>query len=353
MRHSFFQAACLLVILPLLDGCTSTALRMSTISDARSVNEFEHEMVLDNVAIMLDEPGSIPWCDSIVKGTATISDTANTGFSDKWPNAVQTYSLSGSRAWQGDWTLSPILDTNILTQLSYKYADVAEAASANTNYWLHVVQKSMIPPVLFLHGSHGLAHVWVEPKDYGHLEDLTMEVLDLASPPFHFSSNNIDAGQMVSVLTNPKSVPFWDDLSKNTNYGVPNALNKYLRSRNSTDFKQAMATNLNAMLSNLTTGANKVNVFICSEGAISNLIANTQNPATKSLLAYNLSELEALSKKDRATLHLLQPTVAKLNTEILLYGFEANSPFLISGGPGGSAGGGSLEAPAYGAQLLR
>jgi hypothetical protein len=115
-------------------------------------------------------PGALPWHAVISKGAITINDnlSGSAGYKSG-PPPVRTLSMGASRAWQGDWTFTPVIDPNILSNLCIIYKEAAEADWVHTN-------ASPANNGGFS-GHYKTTFVWVEKKDLDELVNTTMKVL--------------------------------------------------------------------------------------------------------------------------------------------------------------------------------
>jgi hypothetical protein len=91
-------------------GCTSLALEKQTLSHAASPTDIRCQEIMDNLAMVAQDPYRLPAFSSIFAGTAQITDTASlvsmTTISPA--HAAQTINPSFTRAVNGNWTLDPI-----------------------------------------------------------------------------------------------------------------------------------------------------------------------------------------------------------------------------------------------------
>lgn len=338
-------------------GCTSYALHEFTSSQIQSVQDIQYQMVLDNIAMFIDSPGAIPWHITIPKGTATIGDTASTGFVNKWPPSVQTYSLSGGRVWSGDWTIAPVFDTNVLTQLSVLYGDIASDAQSDPHFWVHYKKGSVLPDFPDLSGHYGSTFVRVDqnnPHDYGALSDFTMLVLIGSQTPILYSTNDINLKGIGGLLKGSAPGSFWGQINQKLNPPAKAALIAYdptnLNPEDVEDkFRAAICDNLNVFL-----GQNKP---ICDANGFIDLTNHVSNIATLSLLKRSFDELNDLAtrhKDHNGNIDVTYlPLVTQLNQVLLNFGFTSDRPLYPPTKSVTSNSSGNVTPSFYNGSLLR
>src|ERR1051326_1097700 len=97
-----------------MSGCTQYALRDSTLDQSRTLTDIHYRVVLDNLAMLPERKGSLPWGMRITQGTATVTDGVSGTFSYAWSPVSRTLSATPSRQWQLGWTLVPVTDSSDL-----------------------------------------------------------------------------------------------------------------------------------------------------------------------------------------------------------------------------------------------
>jgi hypothetical protein len=140
-------------ILSSLFGCTSVALRHSTVASASTLTDLEYEMVLDNIAMARALPGALPWHLKLTQGAVSLTDTLTPSFSITWSPTTRTGSITGSRDWTESWTTVPVVDAKQLQSLRTVYTNYAHVA------WI----QSGIPTELGAPSGHYKTEiVWVK-----------------------------------------------------------------------------------------------------------------------------------------------------------------------------------------------
>jgi hypothetical protein len=156
-----------------VSGCTSYQLQRNTLAQGRTWTEIQYEMVLDNIAMFRQAPGSLPWHITITQGSSAVTDSVTPNFTHTWPTIAHTFGISGSRNWQDNWTVVPLADDAKLRALQKIYQTNSAA------YWIH---DGMGTPGSFS-GHFRSSYVWVSPSDAKELADLTFKVLKEGKPP--------------------------------------------------------------------------------------------------------------------------------------------------------------------------
>lgn len=156
-----------------VSSCTSYQLQRNTLAQGRTWTEIQYEMVLDNIAMFREAPGSLPWHITITQGVNAVTDTVTPNFTHTWPTIANTFGISGSRNWQDNWTVVPLSDDTKLKVLQKIYQDNSTAP------WIY---DGMGAPGSF--GGHFRSrYVWVSPTNAKELAALTFAVLEAGKPP--------------------------------------------------------------------------------------------------------------------------------------------------------------------------
>src|SRR5262245_3838800 len=104
------RAISLAITLLICGGCTTLALKNHALKQEETPTEIRYREVLDNLALVANNPASLPAYSSIFAGTAQVTDTAqlaaNTTIVPGAATQVATPQLT--RAALGNWTLDPL-----------------------------------------------------------------------------------------------------------------------------------------------------------------------------------------------------------------------------------------------------
>jgi hypothetical protein len=107
-------------------ACGTTQLRRSTIATGHTATDIIYSMVLDNVAMAKDLPGSLPWHIKITQGAITIQDSVTPTLGYMHAAAItKSIQLAGTQSAQVSWTVVPVVDKPTLQTLQMYYANAA------------------------------------------------------------------------------------------------------------------------------------------------------------------------------------------------------------------------------------
>src|SRR5262245_58347642 len=111
------KAIALAMIAVTLSGCTMRALRRETLNQVNSAVDLRLRQVMDNLALVADDPTALPFYASDFTGTSQITDTASLAETTLWQHATgmngfgsQIFNPQSSRQIGQNWTLDPIVD---------------------------------------------------------------------------------------------------------------------------------------------------------------------------------------------------------------------------------------------------
>jgi hypothetical protein len=190
----FWRRALLLVALLPLCECTSQELRGSTIEQGKTVSDLLEQMVLDNLEMIRQDPGALPWHLKVTQGTTTIQDQLNAPqYSYTWPLVSQTIlgNSLGQRQWQLGWTVVPVIDGATLLALQQRYQYWAKPQNFDGAF-----TEGSTPPESGPFGRYGSIFVWPRP---GHRQQLTAIVADI------LTQAPVTASERTIALPGPKS----------------------------------------------------------------------------------------------------------------------------------------------------
>ncbi len=230
-------------ILCVASGCTSVQLRKDTVSQAVAVHDLQQQQVLDNLAMFVRDPNSLPYFSFANQGGAQVTDQANGSASAGWgrvnlfptspiggsgiipfPFLLSSIGLSGGgqRSQQEAFTVSPVNDPRKLELMRCAYqmavascghgavsatcpdcqtrfkvfytgdpnGDIRQGANGivtseclkSNCCWFHVGCKKCLPkhcPCIAV-GEYCGCYVWVLPEGQDQLTKLTLAILDYA-----------------------------------------------------------------------------------------------------------------------------------------------------------------------------
>jgi len=206
-------------------GCTHTQLRHNTIKQAETLTDTYTQQVLDNLAMFVCAPDSMPQFSFPREGVTDVTDDANASATINWIASgfgSAGLGLGGNRRMKEAWTMVPIRDPYklALMRCAYKYAvascgyDKPSGACPNCDTllrefhaydtqaggindqcvknlseypWFGAGGKHDVPRdcgCIYV-GHYGGLYVWVLPEHRDKLTQLTLAILDYAvsDPP--------------------------------------------------------------------------------------------------------------------------------------------------------------------------
>jgi hypothetical protein len=203
-----------LTVIPLLAlpfGCTHDQLRRSTSQTQASMSDLRYKHVLDNLAMMVRNPASVPNPVAINGGVVQISDsvtgsgniTWNPPFAPTPTGSFHSYflGLSGSRTYSEQWSLAPLQNPQKLSLMWYafqlllgsdlvQYEDGVrklrdflgdeEFATAIPRGWFCVGTKHDVPKNARYCGSYHDVYVWVTDEGVDGLSEFYLTILRIA-----------------------------------------------------------------------------------------------------------------------------------------------------------------------------
>ena len=111
-------------------GCTHVQLRRDTLHQAEAVHDVQQQMVLDNLAMFVENPNALPYFSEISGGFSQVNDTGSGSANPTWLAsgfASIGLTVSGNRVNQEQFAFSPITDPNRLTWMRCAYRSAVGA----------------------------------------------------------------------------------------------------------------------------------------------------------------------------------------------------------------------------------
>jgi hypothetical protein len=168
-------------------GCESYQTEHLALNQGKTLTDMHYAMVLDNIAMARDYPGTLPWHAKFTQGTAATQDTYSPGFNMGWRHIVKTGSVTAALQTQHSWVMTPLMGANLLQALKPIYCSAAHES------WI----RNGIAPLNCFYGRYGAHIVWVDKKDMDRLSKLTLQVL-------HQETIAIKADATESAVSPPK-----------------------------------------------------------------------------------------------------------------------------------------------------
>lgn len=244
-----------------LAGCTSDQLKQSSVDENNQLTDLEYHMVLNNLAMFVAAPNSVPWHLILTQGSVTINDSVNgaLSYSAKTTGGIThdtgTFGIGASRMIQDQWNVSPISDTTILRKLQGIYNTERGNAltgpeDANAQHWFHIgfSPKGVGMP----RGRYGDTVVWVDPAHIGHLNQLTLQILGaLTIGVPAYLPTDVDAprlGKAVTTKGDKFSDWLWTRFGPDTRKSFANFMDGATTPADVAHLTQSMVTDLNQII---------------------------------------------------------------------------------------------------------
>jgi hypothetical protein len=188
-------------------GCTSNQLRRSTLNQARTWTDLQYQQVLDNVALFVNNPGSMPYFAGVGGGVADIKDSAsvNSGLFVSWFYSwfnvgSDNLGLGASRQRNENWSLAPVYQAPKLADMRFMYSSLVTGACQDESHAEYLKSTYHIDPAVYLapcwwgagkcrdvpHTASYVGHyrgvyVWVMPEHVEELTNFSLAILKIAA----------------------------------------------------------------------------------------------------------------------------------------------------------------------------
>ena len=187
------RTICVLLGIAFSSGCTHTALRDNTLAMSETLTELQYRIVLNNLAMLVSRPGSLPWHTKFDEGTIQVTDRARSfldlpGLATVLDPGVE---LRARHTITGQWRIVPVTNPEELIDLQAVYRlalgkdiedEVRErldaADSIATGWWQHG-SKDELPKDAAYIGRYRDTYVWVPVEQVEELTKLTLAVLTI------------------------------------------------------------------------------------------------------------------------------------------------------------------------------
>ncbi|HKI38556.1 MAG TPA: hypothetical protein VKA46_42300 [Gemmataceae bacterium] len=202
-------------------GCTTFSLEQHVIAQAASTSELRYREVLDNLAMVANDPYALPVYTSLFAGTAQVTDSAQVGATTQWQHVLRTAAgnQSGfaseaanpqaSRMVLENWTLDPVVVPEKLEAMRCacqwviygperacadcpgllaspdqapspgRHFGVADRLARLPPGWLHLGTRKDVPLSAAYKAHAGDTWVWVMPDGLEGLADFTLVFQDI------------------------------------------------------------------------------------------------------------------------------------------------------------------------------
>jgi hypothetical protein len=199
----------------LSSGCTMMSLERHTVAQVDTTTELRYKEVMNNLAMIVNDPSSLPNYTSIFSGTIFVQDTGQLLSTTTWPFAPlvgsQATNPSVNRQISQNWTLDPVLVPEKLEAMraacqwaiggpAYVSQDsmsllvrpqdapvgpdrhfgVAANLAELPAGWLHIGSPKDVPKCPRYKAHCGTTWVWVMPDGMKGLADFTLIIQNIA-----------------------------------------------------------------------------------------------------------------------------------------------------------------------------
>ena len=211
-RAMRFLSLLLFGVIAVCAGCTTMSLKRNALSHSGSTADLRYREVLENLALIANNPWALPSYSSIYAGTTEISDTIPVGSATNWSRSAagvttfnsQAIDFPASRQVKENWTLDPTIVPEKLEAIraaswwmlfgpAHPYGDssmlgVYGPCHSPPGYYFNVASELANLPAgwvrigacntaprcaIYQATSHGTT-VWVMPEDMGNLSAFTL-----------------------------------------------------------------------------------------------------------------------------------------------------------------------------------
>jgi hypothetical protein len=198
-------------------GCTTTSLKMYTLDQIRTVEDYRINAALECLATIAASPDTLPSFALLTNGGTHLQDMGTVMSNTTWTRALHgfamdTFTLSASRAPMGQWTVDPVVaavqlsalraacrwvvsgpesawneSPGLLLDPATDYAPlqphfgVADKLARLPPNWLHVSSRVEVPKNALYKGHCGETWVWVLPEDEQYFSEFILILHDIAT----------------------------------------------------------------------------------------------------------------------------------------------------------------------------
>jgi len=198
-----------------LVGCTHLQLRNNTFHQAQCAHDLQQQQVLDNLAMFVVDPNSVPFFTIVGSGTSSVTDSGSASTSLSWlRTGFQSVGLNlgGGRVMQESFNIGPLTDPDKLARMRCAYqqavgyhnsscidccglqkewgnrkwdgrpaSDTCVDECTPAPGWFCVGCKKDVPKNACYVGHYGKTYIWVPPGGSDELALLTLTILDYAT----------------------------------------------------------------------------------------------------------------------------------------------------------------------------
>jgi hypothetical protein len=232
-------------------GCTMVTLRRETLSQVDSAVDLRFREIIENLALLADDPNALPFYASIYAGTSQITDTMSFGETTLWQRAKsldgfgsQTANPQLQRQIGQNWTVDPMVDPERLEAMRYacwwvifgpqsadqagmsllarpdqvpcapgRHFGVLDDMTRLPQGWLQISSIQKPPHCAAYKAQHGKTWVWVLPEGVRGLADFSLVVQSI-------SRVDINSTTLFNPIWAPATMGIDADADMGCNYTV-------------------------------------------------------------------------------------------------------------------------------------
>lgn len=221
-RLSLLLVALVLVLISSPGCATHRSLHQHTVAANITVTDIYYQQVLNNVALFIDQPASMPSFSVVTAGTVNVQDQTGGTLTPNYSPTLSSqqqgggalpilsilFGVSGSRTISENWSTTPVTDSDNIRRLrcAFQLLIGTEASECDRctdrlkgffhggtesfdcmlpRDWYGVGRKCDIPENACYVGNHCDTYVWVTPDGVDGLSRFTITVLDIATGEIH------------------------------------------------------------------------------------------------------------------------------------------------------------------------
>lgn len=174
----------------ILTGCQHSALRQDTLAMASTLTDLQYRMVLDNLAMLSQQPDVLPWHVKLDDGNVQVEDEGRLSL-DVSPLTSDWQPLVGSfveRRGTQQWGLVPVTDPKELRDLQALYrramgarveGERLEELDDVPEKWFQTGSRREVPDDAVYVGRWRDRYAWVESDHTRELTEFTLAVLSI------------------------------------------------------------------------------------------------------------------------------------------------------------------------------
>ncbi len=183
LRFALAMVATIVLIVP---GCMKDQLRYSIRRATSTLPDLQYQQVIDNLAMIADNPGYLPYLAVAGQGSVQVTDGGSSSLSVPFGNSTfntTTLGLGATRNITGTWSVGTITDPDKIRQMRalYRAAVLGTSQGVPGAGWLQIGCRRDVPKSAVYVGRQGRVYAWVTPEGLDGLSELTLQIMDIAT----------------------------------------------------------------------------------------------------------------------------------------------------------------------------